>query len=202
MVQHTSCGRSGAVIASRSRLRGTSPEFFSRRQVPTGLILFVCMFAGALLVESYDIGPGIAGLLLGAGAVAYLPGNFLARRWVASAGRGPLIALALSLAVLVAAFGVWRPSLGVSFTLFAMLALMAGGRTYMGSAVGLAVAPEQRLDAMRLRAAALQFGYLFGSALGGAALAASGYPAVGLVFAALFALAGLPYLVIGPMRGR
>lgn len=152
----------------------------------TGTVVYV----GALLVESYDISVAAAGLLLGAGAAAYLPGTFLARRFAASPRR-LLVALALALALGVAVFGVWRPALWVSAVLFALLAFLAGGRTFAGSAAGLVVAPADKLLAMRVRAAALQFGYLVGSVVGGIALSAEGYGAMGLTFAFLFAAAAV-----------
>ena len=152
----------------------------------TGTVVYV----GALLVESYDISVAAAGLLLGAGAAAYLPGTFLARRFAASPRR-LLVSLALALAAGVAVFGVWRPALWVSAVLFALLAFLAGGRTFAGSAAGLVVAPADKLLAMRVRAAALQFGYLVGSVVGGIALSAEGYGAMGLTFAFLFAAAAV-----------
>lgn len=158
----------------------------------TGTVVYV----GALLVESYDIPVATAGLLLGAGAAAYLPGTFLARRFAASPRR-LLVALALALAAGVAVFGAWRPALLVSAVLFALLAFLAGGRTFAGSAAGLVVAPADKLLAMRVRAAALQFGYLVGSVLGGIALSAEGYGAMGLTFAVLFAAAAVVQHGIG-----
>jgi predicted MFS family arabinose efflux permease len=153
------------------------------------------VYAGALLITTYGIGPGAAGLILGLAAAAYLPGNFLARRWAGKPRRAPLIAFALALAVAIALFGAWRPTLAVSALLFVVLSFCAGARTFLGSAFGLVIAPERRIDAMRLRAAALQFGYLFGSAAGGAAIALSGYPALGVVFATLFAAAAIPHVI-------
>ena len=47
---------------------------------------------------------------------------------------------------------------------------------------------------MSLRAAANQFGYLVGAAVGGAALAVGGFGALGVVLAALFAAAVVIHL--------
>jgi predicted MFS family arabinose efflux permease len=49
-------------------------------------------------------------------------------------------------------------------------------------------APDDKVTVMSLRAAANQFGYLLGAALGGIALAAGGFAAVGTGFSALFIL--------------
>jgi predicted MFS family arabinose efflux permease len=45
-----------------------------------------------------------------------------------------------------------------------------------------------------VRAAAIQLGYFAGAAVGGAALAAGGYEAMGLAFAALFVGASVAHL--------
>ncbi len=45
-----------------------------------------------------------------------------------------------------------------------------------------------------VRTAALQLGYFVGAAVGGAALAAGGYTALGIAFAALFVGATVPHL--------
>lgn len=160
------------------------------------------VYAGALMVESYGASAGTAGLLLGAAAVAYLPGNFLARRWVESASRELLAWLPLGAAGLVAVLGAYRPALGASAAILAVLAFVAAGRTIAGSAIGLEVCSKRRVFAMRVRAAATQFGYLVGSALGGIALAAGGYPALGVTFAALFLLAAVPHALALAERRR
>jgi DHA1 family inner membrane transport protein len=159
------------------------------------------VYAGALFVESYGASPGTAGLLLGLAAVAYLPGNFLARRHIETAARELLIAAPLCAAALVALFGAYRPGLAVSAAILAALAFFGGARTIAGSHRGLEVCSQRRLFAMRIRAAATQFGYLLGSALGGIALALGGYAGVGFVFAALFALASVPPLLVRPAPG-
>jgi predicted MFS family arabinose efflux permease len=153
------------------------------------------VFAGALFVESYDASPAAAGLVLGLAAIAYLPGNFLARRWTGAAARRALVLLPIASAGLVAVFGDYRPALWASALLLGLLAFAGGARTIVGSAYGLEVCARRRVFAMRLRAAASQFGYLVGAAAGGVALAAGGYSALGLAFAALFALAALPHIL-------
>jgi predicted MFS family arabinose efflux permease len=151
------------------------------------------VFAGALFVESYDVSPGTAGLVLGLGAVAYLPGNFLARRWVGASTRELLVLLPILAGGLVVVLGAWRPALWVSAVTFAALTFVAAGRTIAGSALGLEVCSRRRMFAMRIRAAATQFGYLLGTVAGGLALAGGGYPALGMTFGALFLLAALPH---------
>jgi MFS transporter, DHA1 family, inner membrane transport protein len=152
------------------------------------------VYMGALLVESYDLSLAATGLALGFGALVYVPGNLLFRRWVDDHGRLLLVVLALAAAVTVALLGAVRPSVWLSIALFSLLCFIAGGRTLAGSARGLGLAPELRLGVTGVRTAALQSGYFVGAAVGGAALAAGGYGALGLAFAALFAGAAIPHL--------
>ena len=156
------------------------------------------VYAGALFVESYGVSSGAAGLLLGAAAVAYLPGNLLARRHVDASARLLAAAVPPVAAAIVVVFGVYRPSLGVSGGLFALLAFVAAARTIAGSALGLEVCSQRRVFAMRIRTAATQFGYLLGAALGGIALSAGGYAALGAVFGVMFLLAAVPHAAALP----
>lgn len=154
----------------------------------------VLVYAGALLIESCDAGPGTVGLLLGVAAVAAFPGNVLVRRWLSDSARELLIVLGLSAAAITAVFGTIRPGLLLSTGIFTLLVLVATTRTVAGSAFALYVTPERRLAVMGVRASTAQLGYLLGGAAGGAALAAGGYPALGLTLAALFALGTTPHI--------
>jgi len=156
------------------------------------------VYAGALLVESHGVSTDQAGLLLGAGAVAYLPGNFLARRWSEPGGRRRLVILALVAAVQVALFGALRDQLWLSAVLFAALGFVGGARTLAGTAAGLAAAPLHRLEVMSIRAAASQFGYLFGAGLGGVAIATAGYTGLAFALSLLFVGAALPHAFKAP----
>jgi len=158
------------------------------------------VYAGALLSESYDLGPNAVGLLLGGAAIAYFPGTFAARRRL-EGELGPLLAgLAIALAFGAAALGALRPSAGVSTGLFALLVLFAGARGITGSAFGLNAAPEQKVTIGSIRTAATQLGYLAGAAVGGIALDLGGYPVVGLTLAGFFAAAAIPHLRFGFSR--
>jgi DHA1 family inner membrane transport protein len=152
------------------------------------------VFVGALFVESYGSSVATTGLILGAGALVYVPGNLLFRRWIDDHPRRLLIGLALASAATVAALGAVRPDTLTSFLIFAVLSFLAGGRTLVGSARGLDLAPELRLGVTGVRTAALQFGSFVGAAVGGLALATGGFSALGWSFAALFLLATIPHL--------
>jgi DHA1 family inner membrane transport protein len=154
------------------------------------------VFAGALLVESYGSSPAAAGLLLGLAAVAYLPGNFLARRLIGKRSRMLLVVLPLAAGAIVAVFGAYRPAPWASAAILCVLAFVSGARTIVGSALGLDLCARRQVFAMRIRAAATQFGYLFGAVLGGLALATGGYAALGATFAVLFGLAAIPHGVV------
>jgi MFS transporter, DHA1 family, inner membrane transport protein len=160
------------------------------------------VYGGALFVESYGTTPAVTGLVLGAVAVAYLPGNFLFRRYVAGSAQRLLIWLALAAALGAALLGSVRPAVIVSAAIFGALAFVGAGRTLAGSAFGLDAAPARRLEVAGVRAAATQAGYLGGSAVGGVALAAGGYEWLGLTFAALFVAAALPHLLLAAAGRR
>jgi predicted MFS family arabinose efflux permease len=151
------------------------------------------VYAGALLIESYDADPGTVGLLLGAAAIAAFPGNLLARRWLSGSSRELLVVLGLSAAAITAVFGTVRPGLAASAATFTLLVLVACTRTVAGSTFALYVTPERRLAAMGVRASTGQLGYLVGAGLGGAALAAGGYPLLCLTLAGLFASGAAPH---------
>ena len=188
-------GRAGlpAVLRSPGVGRWITGELFAFAGWAGALV-----YVGALLVESYDLSVGATGLALGFGALVYVPGNLLFRRWVDQHGRALLVALALSASATVLVLGAIRPSAWFSVAAFSVLCFIAGGRTLAGSARALGLAPELRLGVTGARAAAIQTGYFVGAAVGGAALAVGGYGLLGVAFAALFALAAVPHLL--PLR--
>ncbi len=150
------------------------------------------VYAGALFADTYATSPAAIGGLLALAAVAYALGNLLFRRFVAGVSASALARLAVGMALLVGLFGVLRPAPEVSAALLAALSFLAGGRTLLGNAYGLAVVPDRRVAAMAARAAANQFGAFIGAATAGAALAAGGYTAFGLVVALGLAVSTLP----------
>jgi MFS transporter, DHA1 family, inner membrane transport protein len=152
------------------------------------------VYGGALFIEVYGLSAGRVGVVLAAVAVAYMPGNYLARRWVDTGARWILLSFALASAVVVTVLVALKLGAIPSLVAFGVLAFLAGGRTLAGSAFGLDAAPAEKVVVMSLRAAGLQFGYFFGAALGGLALAAGGYRALGVLLAALYLLAATPHL--------
>jgi predicted MFS family arabinose efflux permease len=178
------------VLAQPGVTRWTVGELFAFSGWAGALV-----YMGALLVESYDLSIAATGLALGFGALVYVPGNLLFRRWVDEHTRALLIGLALAAAVTVGLLGAVRPSVWVSVGLFSALCFVAGGRTLAGSARGLGLAPELRLGVTGVRTAAIQSGYFVGAAIGGLALVAGGYALLGLAFAALFVAAAIPHLL-------
>ncbi len=195
------CSRGGAPrAASPARLRAVLREPRAAGWATGEVLAFsawaaTLVYAGALFVDSYDTSTGATGLILGSAAVAYLPGNFLARRLVERSAPTLLIVCSLAGAAGVALFGTVRPSVGVSVAIFATLGFIGGARTLAGAGYGLEVGPGHRLAVMGVRASATQVGYLVGSAAGGLALAASGYGALGLLLAVFFAGAAVAYTV-------
>jgi predicted MFS family arabinose efflux permease len=158
------------------------------------------VFSGALFTETYGTTTFATGILLAAGAAAYVAGNVLFRRMMTCRPKVMLVRLSLGLAVGVALFGAIRSAVWVSVLFFSVTAFVAGGRMLIGSAVGLEAAAERRRAVMGSRAAAQQLGYFVGSSVAGAALAAGGYPLFGFALAALFVASTLPFLVGAPGR--
>jgi predicted MFS family arabinose efflux permease len=152
------------------------------------------LFVGALFEESYGLSVTATGLALGLGALIYIPGNLLFRRWVDDYPRVLLIGLALAAAGAVAVLGAIRPNAWISLVVFSALSFIAGGRTLAGSARGLDLGQELRLGVTGVRTAALQLGAFVGAGVGGIALAAGGFTALGLTFAALFVCATIPHV--------
>lgn len=153
----------------------------------------VLVYSGALFVESYGTSLVAVGVALGVGAAAYIPGTFLAQRVIATRGRPLLAATGALLAPCVVAFGVLRLGTVTSAIGFGVLCFLAGGRTYLGSAVGLELAGDGHAATMSVRAAAAQVGWILGAGAGGAALAIGGYSALGLTSCTLFAAGAVPH---------
>ena len=151
----------------------------------------VLTYAGALLVESYDLAPAVVALGLGAMACAMVPGTFLARRHAARATPTLLAALTAFQAGAVVVLGEIRPAAAVTLAVLGAMAFVNGWRSMIAGAVGMGAAPHDRVAAMSMRAAANQFGYLLGAGAGGLALAVAGFAGFGIALGCLFAAAVL-----------
>ncbi len=148
-------------------------------------------YSGAVFIQAYDLGVGKVGLILGVGAVFYLPGNFLGRRWLEKGTGLLLVGFSLAAAVAVGVFSSARTGLATAVVVFAVAVFFDGGRTIAGAAMGLGISNGRRLAAMSLRTSATQLGYLLGASLGGILLDQWGFVGIGLGFGLLFATAGL-----------
>ena len=146
----------------------------------------VLTYGGALMLGSYDVSPAVVALGLGAGAVAMLPGTFAARRRAARSTPALLAGLTAVQAVAVLVLGAERPSIVLTLAVFAAMAYVNGWRSMVASSMGMGSAPDDKVAVMAMRAAANQFGYLLGAAVGGLALAAAGFTGLGVALAALF----------------
>src|SRR5829696_7146052 len=163
----------------------------------------VLTYAGALLLESYDLTPAAAAFGLAAMAAAMVPWTFLARRHAARATPALLAALTSFQAGAVVVLGGMRPTTAVTLGVLAAMAFVNGWRSMVASALGMDAAPQDRVGVMSMRAAANQFGYLLGAAAGGLALAVAGFAGLGIALGCLFAAAVLvhaPALLPGAPR--
>jgi DHA1 family inner membrane transport protein len=155
----------------------------------------VLTYSGALLIESYSASRGLVSAGLGMAAAAMVPGTFVGRRGVLRATAEVLGALTFAQAGMVTMLGVLRPGAGLSLALLTVMAFLNGWRSMIASGLGMESAPDDKVTVMSMRAAANQFGYLLGAALGGLALAAGGFGMMGMTFSSLFALGALVHLV-------
>ena len=149
------------------------------------------VYSGVFFIEGYGVSVGVTGIILGLVAAAYVPGNFAGRR---ALSRGPgvlLVGLGLAAAAMVVVYGAVRPGTLFSVAALAVLSFLAAGRTIAGAARGLALAEGRRMAAMSVRTSMLQFGYLAGSAVGGAVFSWWGFAGMGWVFGALFLLSAI-----------
>jgi predicted MFS family arabinose efflux permease len=103
-------------------------------------------------------------------------------------------ALTFAQAGMVATLGVVRPGAGLSLAILTVMAFVNGWRSVIASGLGMDSAPDDKVTVMSMRAAANQFGYLLGASLGGLALAAGGFAALGTTFCALFILGAALHL--------
>jgi predicted MFS family arabinose efflux permease len=154
----------------------------------------VLTYSGTLLLDSYDLSPAVVALGLGAMAVAMIPGTFTARRHAARATPAMLCAITGFQGAAVLVLCAVRSSPGVTLGVLAVMAFVNGWRSLFASTVGMDTVPDDRLAVMSMRAAANQLGYLLGAAVGGLALAAGGFPGLGVALAGLFAAANLIYV--------
>jgi predicted MFS family arabinose efflux permease len=76
----------------------------------------------------------------------------------------------------------------VTLGVLIVMAFNNGWRSMVASQLGMDTGRGDNVGVMSLRAAANQFGYLLGAAVGGAAVAAGGFSAFGVVLAAMFAI--------------
>jgi len=188
--------RARTVLADRTLARWLASELFANAAWAGTLV-----YAGALFTESYATSTTLTGCLLAVAAMAYVVGNLTARRLVGHDPRRVLVLLAVLLALTDSLFGAARGGVATSTALFALAAVLAGGRTLVASAFGLATASHIRPAVMGLRAATMQFGYFAGSIAGGAALTIGGYGALGATMG-LFFLGAAATLVLRPARRR
>lgn len=152
------------------------------------------IYAGAFFIDSYGVSVASTGLILGLGAVFYLPGNSLGRRML-SRGAGLLLTVfSLAAAAAIAIMGSLRSGLAFSIIVFSVAVFFAAGRTIAGAAMGLQLSDGRRLASMSVRTGTVQFGYLLGAGLGGLLLERWGFTGIGLGLGLLFAVAGLIHL--------
>jgi len=152
------------------------------------------VFSGALFVEVYGASPRLTGLLLAIVALGYLAGNVVGGRIHHDCLRRTLARGNVAAAASVGVTWLFTPDVLVTLVLFTFASVLVAMRTVAGTAHGFSLAGERTLEVGAARAAITHAGYLGGSFVGGAALAAGGHSATGVAFGLLFLAATAPYL--------
>jgi predicted MFS family arabinose efflux permease len=159
----------------------------------------VLTYAGALFIEGYGAPRGLVTTGLAVTAAAMVPGTFLGRWAAPRATVSALAGLTIAQGGLVATLGAVRPGAGLSLAVLTVMAFVNGWRSVLASGLGMDSAPDDKVAVMSMRAAANQFGYLLGAALGGLALTAGGFAGLGATFCVLFVLGAV--LHVAPAIG-
>ena len=174
---------------SGAGLRGVLADPSARRWVLAEMISFFAWgtyltFIGAYFIKIYDVGESAAGIVLALGAGAFFVTSVRGARLLARLPRPRLIAATTLVmgALISLQFGTDEFVL-IGLLTFFLCAAAGGLRSAVASTLGLSQLPDRPGSMMAARTAATQMGYLLGGLIGGAALALSGYAALGLVLA-------------------
>jgi predicted MFS family arabinose efflux permease len=154
------------------------------------------VFSGALFTEIHGTSPKVTGLALAFVAVAYLLGNVWSGRGDDTRARRGMLEASVVSAVAIGLVWAITPNLATTLALFSIAAFAAAARTVSGTVYGFRIAGDRGREVGAVRAATTQIGYLVGSLVGGVALAAGGFAALGLAYGGLFLAATLPYVCI------
>jgi DHA1 family inner membrane transport protein len=168
------------VLADRTLVRWLASELLANAAWVGSLV-----YCGALLVEADGTSAVVTGFLLSLVAVAFIAGTLAVRTLSGLDPHDALRALALALAGAEALVWTVRIDVVATIGLLALAAMLAGGRTLVASAFALEDSRGHRATLTGLRVAMVQLGYFVGSIVGGLALAAGGFAALGAAFGAL-----------------
>lgn len=156
------------------------------------------VFSGVLLAGAYGLSPAGTGVVLSLVAGAYLVGNQVAGRVDPTQARRTMVEGSLATAIAVAATWSVAPGAVVTLLLFSAAGFAAARRTVGSTVHGFAVAGGLGREVGSIRAAASQLGYLFGSLIGGIALATGGFHALALALGGLFLAATILHVCVRP----
>jgi predicted MFS family arabinose efflux permease len=163
------------------------------------------VFSGALFTEVHGASSAATGMALALVAAAYLAGNQWAGRIAPERARRTMLEASVAASAAVTLTWALVPAVAVTLAIFGIAAFVAAARTVAGTVYGFALAGDLGREVGAMRAATTQIGYLVGSLVGGVALAAGGFGALGLAFGGLFLVSTLPYLmrpIYLPCAGR
>jgi MFS transporter, DHA1 family, inner membrane transport protein len=154
------------------------------------------VYSGVLFTETYGTSAIATGVALAVVAAASLAGNQWAGRMRPALARQWMLRGSIAAAVVVALTWAYTRSLSFTLVLFALTAAVTAARMVAGTLYGFTIAGDLRSAVGTVRGVTTQFGYLFGSLVGGIAIAVGGIGALAAVYATLFVGATLPYLCL------
>lgn len=144
----------------------------------TGEITYIAAF----YIETYGLSEALVGILLPTGSIAFMFGSALADRLSRRIERSKiLIGSALTMGSIALLLFNFHPSVLFTLSIGFLLGIAAGLRAADSSTLALDQLPDKPGAMMAARTAAVQIGYLTGAAIGGIAVDAAGYGALGVL---------------------
>ncbi len=166
-----------AAMADSGARRWTLAELIAFA-VWTGEITYIAAF----YIETYDLSEATVGLLLPAGSIAFMLGSAITERVAARVSRATMLTgSALTMGAIALVVFNYHPAVVFTLSIGSLLGIAAGLRAAGTSTLALDQLPDRPGAMMAARTAAVQIGYFTGAAIGGIAVDAAGYGALGVI---------------------
>lgn len=159
-------------------------------------------FAGAFYVETYGVTEAALGFVLSVPSAVFLVSSPRVAGIAERIGqRAVVIVGGVGMGVVLLVLFTVTPSIWFTLPVFCLVAAFAALRLTGSSTLGLGQMPDRAGAMMSARTAAAQGGYMVGAVVGGAVLAAGGFPALGVFLFVGLLLASLVVLGVSVPEG-